>query len=325
MNDKKVCLVIVFNHRFDKNIDILKNIYKGRFSCIKFLVPFYNGEEPDVIPVYDSSFQFEGYFAQGLRDFYNEIFDYYFFVADDIVLKKEINEDNIFSFFNLKEGQCFIDSMKKLTSFYGWGFLYEERYYKTLKAFEPRREVNFEKELPTIEEALDKIEKYGFDKKDLIVPLKALLNFHNGKLKFSKNEIKDFAREFFSRIYFMLSHLSHTIKVISKAENYPFPLFCGWSDIMLIDKCSIKEFCRLSGVFASQRIFAEIAIPTALSQSANDIKTSENNPLFLGTLTHDELQKIETKYGYNVKDLLDDWPMECCYLHPFKLSKWRYE
>ena len=39
-----VSLVIIFNHRFDKNIKILKTLYNGRFDNITFLVPFYDGD-----------------------------------------------------------------------------------------------------------------------------------------------------------------------------------------------------------------------------------------------------------------------------------------
>ena len=40
-----VALIIVFNHRYDKNIPLLESIYEGRFSSIYHLVPFYDGDK----------------------------------------------------------------------------------------------------------------------------------------------------------------------------------------------------------------------------------------------------------------------------------------
>ena len=46
----RVALIIIYNHQYNKNIDILERIYNGRFSNIYHLVPFYNGEKQNVIP-----------------------------------------------------------------------------------------------------------------------------------------------------------------------------------------------------------------------------------------------------------------------------------
>ena len=62
---KRIALVVIYNHRFDGNISIVEDLYRERFSNIFHLVPFYDGDRPDVIPVYENSFQFQGYIAQG--------------------------------------------------------------------------------------------------------------------------------------------------------------------------------------------------------------------------------------------------------------------
>ena len=48
----EVCLLIIYNHRYDDNIEKLERIYKNRFSDIYHIVPFYNGTIENVIPVY---------------------------------------------------------------------------------------------------------------------------------------------------------------------------------------------------------------------------------------------------------------------------------
>jgi len=87
----KVALIIIYNHQYNKNIDILERIYNGRFSNIYHLVPFYNGEKQNVIPVYDSSYYFQGYVAQGFKSYFKEEFTHYFFVADDLILNTKKN------------------------------------------------------------------------------------------------------------------------------------------------------------------------------------------------------------------------------------------
>lgn len=64
----KICLTIIFNHRYDDNIKKLKRIYRGRFSEIRFIVPFYDLSDEDVIPVFESSYNFQGYLAQARND-----------------------------------------------------------------------------------------------------------------------------------------------------------------------------------------------------------------------------------------------------------------
>ena len=51
-----VALVVIYNHRYDGNISIVEDLYRERFREIFHLVPFYDGDRPNVIPVYESSF-----------------------------------------------------------------------------------------------------------------------------------------------------------------------------------------------------------------------------------------------------------------------------
>ena len=97
----KPCLIIIFNHRFDKNIPVLEKIYSGRFSNIFFLVPFYNGDKENVIPVYESSHFFQSFLAQGYNRFAKDEFTHYIFTGDDCLLNPALNENN---FLELQHG-----------------------------------------------------------------------------------------------------------------------------------------------------------------------------------------------------------------------------
>ena len=104
----KVALVIIYNHKYNKNIEILERIYKDRFSNIYHLVPFYNGDNPNVIPVYENSWYFQGYISQGFKSYFKEEYTHYFFVADDLILNPKINENNYAEHLKLNSNTCFI-------------------------------------------------------------------------------------------------------------------------------------------------------------------------------------------------------------------------
>lgn len=87
----KTALLVVYNHRFDKNIGRIRELYANRFSYIYHIMPFYDGNEPDVIPVFDSSYCFSGYIAQAYSHLRNGGFTHFFVVADDMILNPSIN------------------------------------------------------------------------------------------------------------------------------------------------------------------------------------------------------------------------------------------
>ena len=90
-----ICLSFVFNHQYEKNIPKLKKIYKERFSTIRFLSPFSDWNvDDDIIPIYETSIHFQGYFAQAYSHLPKD-FEYYVFCADDLILNPQLNEENL--------------------------------------------------------------------------------------------------------------------------------------------------------------------------------------------------------------------------------------
>ena len=43
--ETKVALLVIYNHRYDKNIVRVKQIYAKRFSYIYHVMPFYDGND----------------------------------------------------------------------------------------------------------------------------------------------------------------------------------------------------------------------------------------------------------------------------------------
>lgn len=305
----KVALIIVYNHQYNKNIDILERIYKDRFSYIYHLVPFYKGEKENVIPVYECSYHFQGYISQGLRSYFKEDYTHYFFVADDLVLNPIINEINYFEYLNLKPNTCYIPGFITLHDRNVW-------WPRVGEAF--RWSINFEgveatDQLPDYETALQKFQQFDLS----IKPLR----FH--QIWQTPNSLKDFGMILLRDRRYFLRYLKS--KLTKSKYMLSYPIVGSYSDIFVVSSESIKLFCHYCGVFAATELFVELAIPTSLVLSANEIVTENDLKLQGKALwTKEEHQELE-KYERSLKNLLAKFPTNYLYLHPIKLSKWNTE
>ena len=59
-------------------------------------------EDDEVIPIYETSINFQGYIAQSYSHFTKNC-DYYIFCADDLLLNPDFNENNIIERLNCKK------------------------------------------------------------------------------------------------------------------------------------------------------------------------------------------------------------------------------
>ena len=322
----KVALIFIFNHKFDKNIEILEKIYKDRFSHIYHLVPFYKGDKPNVIPVYENSQQFNGYIAQGLKSYFNEEFDHYFFIGDDLILNPAINERNYKQYFKLSAGASFIpeifnlhnlpnnDTLRFLpiksvsgrTKKWYWCKIKEfiENYKHGIKGVENN------KEMPSYEVAEEVLKSRGYEIKPV-----SYFDMHGGLLPLSSAS---------ARFVFNLSSYFKRFKL-----NYP--VVSSYSDIIIVSKASIKNFSHYCGVFATNKLFVEFAIPTALLLASDEVvtepKIGKRGDIYW-LYTKAEIEKYEANmqpYNKNLQVLLDKFPEDKLYIHPIKLSKWQTE
>ncbi len=153
----ELALIIAFNHRYDRNIEKLQQIYEKRFSNIFYLMPFYDGNKEGVIPVYENSRQFQGFFAQGFNEFFQEKFSHYIFIADDLILNPIINDTNIIEILHLHNQAAYIKRLTPLTAIGpSWSNL-----AGVFKVFQDYNGVEFRKELPPANEALKLMENHG--------------------------------------------------------------------------------------------------------------------------------------------------------------------
>jgi len=310
----KVALIIIYNHQYNKNIDILERIYKDRFSNIYHLVPFYNGEKQNVIPVYECSYYFQGYVSQGFKGYFKEDYTHYFFVADDLILNPIINEFNYSEHLKLNPNSCFIPGFITLHN--------RDKYWPRVgEAF--RWSINVQgveakNQLPDYENALQKFQQFDLT----IEPLRF------NQIWKTPSSLRDWIRPFISRQFF--KHSKFTLRFIKsqltkKEHSLSYPIIGSYSDIFIISSDTIKQFCHYCGVFAATKLFVEVGLPTSLVLSAKEIIT-EKDLKFQGKAlwTKEQYQELD-KYDSSLKQLLTEFPNNYLYFHPIKLSKWNTE
>ena len=184
----EVVLIIIYNHQYNKNIEILEQIYKDRFSNIYHLIPFYTGDKKNVIPVYECSYHFQGYVSQGFKSYFKDEYKHYFFVADDLILNPVINENNYTQHLKLNANTSFLPEIISLHQ-------RKDFWSHIIGAF--RWNINFpgveaKNQLPDYDTALQMFAKFGIEIKWSIVSiiiflawmtLEKKLGFHSYKIK----------------------------------------------------------------------------------------------------------------------------------------------
>lgn len=293
----KLCLVIIFNHKYEAVLDKLKVIYKDRFSNIKYLMPFYRGDNPDVISVYEGSHQFQGYITQGLRDYYSEDIDYYIFIGDDVLLAPWINESNIIQIFKMQKDSCFITDIEKINQPEGINWPHSKTYAESFQSLS----VNWKSELPDYSTALTTMREY-----------------------FGSYQ-EEFDDSFFD------NQVSEQIEFLelNKGRQILYPLAYGYSDFLMISKKYIKEAAHMFGIFSSMNLFVEIAIPSTLVLVCDkkDIITLKELESYNAKIvwSREERGELMQKYNCSIKKLFAEYDSHTLYCHPVKLSRWKME
>ncbi|HEV8082389.1 MAG TPA: hypothetical protein VGP55_04265 [Chitinophagaceae bacterium] len=302
----KVALVIIYNHQYNQNIEILERMYEKRFSNIYHLVPFYKDNKSNVIPVYCSSYYFQGYVAQGFKNYFNEDFEHYFFIGDDLILNPLINESNYREHLKLEEEGCFIPRLSPLNeSKVFWAANFDAMLYDTTSP-----SVEVKGQLPGYDEAYQLLKNQGVE---------------NGPLYFNQiwknpKSFKEWRQKFSDDKTHMLRYFKN--KITKKKYNLTYPLVRSYSDIFVVSSGAIKMFCHYCGVFAATKLFAELAIPTAIAFSAKKITTERDLSLKGRALWTKKDLQVLNKYDNRLQNLLKNFPSDHLYLHPVKLSKW---
>ena len=299
----EICLVIVFNHRFDENIPKLRMIYEERFPVIRFLVPFYDGADRDVIPVYESSYQFQGYFIQAYDRLMDTNAKSFFVIGDDLIIAPWINSSNIIDILDMRDKDFFTHCINKFNT--KGVFRWQPHARFSSKPFYSKA-CSWRSELPEYHDAVKRFESFFNEP-------------YNEKYEEDFFDIEESPsnHEIFKQDFIRNNNGSYDI---------PYPLAYGYSDILIINQRKMYEFSRLCGIFAAMNLFVEIAIPTSivLSSERKTVKTI-NDTSYEGRFDSDDRKctgGILNKFNGDFSKLYSSWDKELLYIHPIKLSKW---
>lgn len=309
-----VALVFIYNHRFDKNISRLEEIYKDRFSHIFHLMPFYDGDKENVITVYEHSFYFQGYIAQAKKTLKSKgDFDHFIFVGDDLILHPSVNEYNYQEFFKIGKDDSFITFIRDLVETGNAGtdiFLMHKAMFFEIPS-KPGTGLEITKELPTYDEALAKFKEKGFDepyidpKHVYYYPKRTdFVNNLRGTWQYRKRKKE-------------IEKLLNQDKV-----RISYPLVNGFSDLIIIPKSDFDQFAHYCGLFATARLFVEYAVPTIMLMTCKRIVTEADLDKKSVLFWNNDREKFEKQYNNSFKYLTENFPDEALYIHPVKLSRW---
>jgi hypothetical protein len=305
------CLVIIFNHRYDKNIPVLEKLYAPRFRHIFFLVPFYDGDKENVIPVYEGSNYFQGYVAQAFRAIYRPELTHYIFTGDDCILNPAITESNVAEQVGLPDGTDFCFDLIDLASIRNWTWWHA---HKGVDFFTNRKGVEAQRELPSYEEAVSRFSRHGIE----VQPL----SYDNlfGPLPFGlKKPVRD---KWLKAQY--LYHIQWKKYRQQGKIRLPYPIVGGYSDLFIITRETMPRFARYCGITAALGLFVEIAVPTCLLLSAEKILQEKQAKLKgLAMWSREEVEALEKQCGNSLQQLLQQFPAGQLVYHPVKLSRWK--
>ena len=305
----RVALALIYNHQFNGNIPVLEALYSKRFSHIFHLVPFYEGTLRNVIPVHGNSHYFQGYVAQAYNVLKYYDFDHIIYAADDLLINPIINEDNYDQHFCTSKEVSFVSgfiSLHERTVFW-------HRVGEAFRWNKAERGVEVTHLLPDYNEALDRLRQFGLT----IKPLRF------DQIWQTPTSLQEFVTT-------ALRHPRYTSRLLSlgfvrrRLYDLPYPLVGGYSDIFVVSNDAAQAFATYCGIFAATQLFVELAIPTAMVFAATHIVTELDLSLRGKALweakDYDELEP----YKFDLSHLLADFPKNYLYIHPIKLSKWKW-
>lgn len=299
----KVCLLIIYNHRYDANIDKLERIYQSRFSDIYHIMPFYDGTRENVISVYECSFRFEGYVAQALKSIHED-YEHYLFVADDVVLNPTINQENYRDWFGVDEHSAFITFTKSLREMRGWGI--NRRFMDPFPKFEKYQGTLWKDEIISAEEAFAIAQKQGYERDEFTMDSSMVWD--------ARKKLKEYPR-----LILMF------LRTLVFGKKYcPYPIWGGYSDVFVIPGKDIERIGHMLGVFAAMDLFVEEAIPTALHLICDELVEEKDLKAKSNTLWGNTArEELENRFEREYHRLIEEWDEDCLFIHPIKLSKWQ--
>lgn len=311
MNSYKVCLIVIYNHNYEKNYDYIQKLYSKRFKSIFHLIPFSTLGRKNVIPVYDNSLFFGNFVANSRKIVDSEDFDFFFYIADDVLLNPVINENNLCEYFGLNSETAYHPYFVNLSTSKNFWL----RSLDALNWKEKSIGLELDGLLPEAIEWNKIFEENGYSKK---INLKSILIFGLEGINIRKFEQSSYKLKICLVVFYCFSstykNFFNLVKWLLKKGNSRLPLVGGYSDIFILPKGHIQNFTRLLGMLSALRLHVELAIPTAMLLQKN-LQISNNVKLnSLG-----ETLSAESYWNSDFSRYI--FPKNMLYLHPVKVSQ----
>lgn len=322
---RKTGLVILYNHNYEKNIELLFKLYRPHFSAIRQLMPFYRGDRDDVISVFGNSFIFHSYIAQARRELEQMPCDDILIIGDDLLLNPELHEFNIHSQLNISPGAFYIDRVENIC---------KGEYSRPLDEADnfsctpPGLDQSANRWVPSYDEAFDILRSKGLIDSRRLRKYKPFYPLFLRPLLGGGHAYKNY-KIFKARVYHFLKMLRYRIK----PTTFAYPCVFGYSDLVLIPKEKLDLFCRYLETFATWGMFVEMAIPTAMMLMPDtEVCHADKHPYKTGNVWYPFNPKHYRLISTTIDELLracdgdiarlpEEFPREYLYLHPVKLSR----
>lgn len=221
-----------------------------------------------------------------------------------MLLNPRLNETNILHELNLTHETAYC---KKLSPVQSMGFSWSHL-LPSLKVFGDRKDIQYHKEIPTIDRA----------KQNFLAHQISVSNLDWGC--FRSFSFRTFRDKWQLKLF--LSAMLYVLKHPTTWKHLPYPMALSYSDFLVIPQNAIAPFLHLCGVFAGMKLFVEVAVPTAMILSCQSIRQEHDNTLKgIEYWTEKEVNQFLLKYNKQLKVMIDDFPENVLYIHPVKLSQ----
>lgn len=325
------------NHPFPSNLPLLRKMYSGRFSEVRYLIPFERMPDDDVIPVYRGSYTHAGYLNDAWHALKDIECDYIVMVHDDVLLNPAISEKNFFDFFPLGPNDAFLSKLYDIPQAFG-----EWVWYAALfpKLFYPKSHLmgtgiersNLLRYLPDAEALRAKLDRAGVPYTQQMRldsermwgvaerPSRVVLDGLSGGLAAPDQQVE------IDRQSLQLMHQLNELMLTSQRAvgqttgdstddnivDFPFPLVqAGYqTDFYILPRSRAEEFQHYMGIAAAANLFVEVIAPTLLFACCDNVRTAADCELDFSGF------ELKVPFGWFLNS-------NAVAMHPVKLSAYR--
>lgn len=282
-----VCLCVVFNHPYTRNLPLLRRMYEGRFRTIRFLMPLQLCDDADVITVYRGSFSHNAYAVDAWPQLRELPCSHYLFVHDDVLLHPALDENNLLDTLEIetpREG--YMPHLQRVPQDIGeWGHfagplwrLLHPRNFLSGTGVDSLSTVLAQ--LPPADAALKKLAPYGA-KRETVVRRTEQSDQNPRGLKnfafFGDRTVQQ--NDAFRRAYLEMLFAGDGEGESELVVPYPLLVSGPTADFCVVPKAGMPQYVHVSGVLAAAGLFVEVAAPTALALACDRVRSGRDTAL----------------------------------------------